>query len=178
MSAGRIGRLHERARTVARLLACVVTLHGCETSTTLQDPAREFEVTVHDGELAERRDDDALFRVDADLMSVQRHTLSRFDAERTLEDLAEVLTRRHAAELDGAPIVWTRCEWGGRAARCARGYVEVAGARHERRGVLWRSGDVVAWLDVHTRASGAAVDERMQALSDGWRWIERNGDDS
>jgi hypothetical protein len=178
MSAGQRRRLHERAGTVAGLLACIVTLHGCETSTTLQDPAGEFEVTVRDGELAERRDDDALFRVDADVMSVQRYTLSRFDADRTLEDLAEVLTRRHAAELEGAPLVWTRCEWGGRAARCARGHVEVAGVRHERRGVLWRTGDVVAWLDVSTRASGAAIDERMQAVADGWRWIERNGEDS
>jgi len=162
----------------AVVVALAASVLGCETFTTLQDPAGEFEVTVRDGELVERRDDDARFRVGADGMSVQRHALSRFDAERTLEELAEVLTRRHAAELDGAPLVWTRCAWAGRAARCARGHVEREGARHERRGVLWRTGDVVAWLDVHTRASGAAIDERMQALSDGWRWIERNGDDS
>lgn len=160
-------------------LASVVVLStsfGCETFATLRDPVGEFEVTVRKGELVERRDDDVRFRVDADVMSVQRHTLSRFDAERTLDELTDVLTRRHAAELAGAPLVWTPCEWVGRTARCARGHVELDGVRHERRGVLWRTNDVVAWLDVTTRASGAAIDDRVQGIRDGWRWIEGSGE--
>ncbi|MCB9620861.1 MAG: hypothetical protein H6724_15590 [Sandaracinus sp.] len=139
----------------------------------LHDPAGEFAVDVREGERVETRGVDARFRVEEDVVSVQRHTLSRFDSERPLEELAEVLTRRHAAELDGAPLVWTVCEWAGRAARCARGHAEVDGVRFERRGVLWREADRVTWLDVSTRRPGDAVERRFDELREGWRWLSQ-----